>query len=645
MTSPGEAAGLRAPARGAALATLALAALGVVYGDIGTSPLYALKECFLPKHNLPPTPENVLGILSLIFWSLSFVVSFKYIVVLLRVDNRGEGGILALLALVRPAGDPRGARRALVLLGLFGAALLYGDGVITPAVSVLGALEGISVATPALQRFIVPVAAAILVGLFLFQKRGTAGVGQVFGPIMIVWFIAIAVFGVRGILREPTVLSAINPWHAVRFFVDDRLAGFLILGSVVLVFTGGEALYADMGHFGRRPIRLAWFGMALPALLLNYFGQGALLLADPSGIDNPFYRLVPTPLLYPMVVVSTVAAVVASQALISGAFSLTRQAVQLGYSPRVTVVHTSRHEAGQIYIPEVNTGLMLACLALVLGFRSSTNLAGAYGIAVTGTMSITTVLFAHVARTRLRWPVWLVALLTTLFLVVDLSFFGANLVKIPAGGWFPLALAVVIFALMTTWRQGRVILTTTMRENSLPLSLFIQDLARRAPARVPGTAVFMTSDASVAPPVLLHHLKHNKVLHERVILMSVVAREIPVVPESERIELRPAGEGFYTLVASYGFMESPNVPAVLAALQPLGLDVKVMETTFYLGRETLIPTPASPARRAAMLAKGLWMSLWRKKLFVLMTNNARSATAFFRLPANRVVELGAQVQI
>jgi KUP system potassium uptake protein len=645
MTRAGGPDGVGEPPRGTALAGLALAALGVVYGDIGTSPLYAIKECFLPEHHLPPTPENVLGILSLIFWSLAFVVSFKYITVLLRVDNRGEGGILALLALVRPAGEPSRARRALVLLGLFGAALLYGDGVITPAVSVLGALEGMSVATPALERFIVPLAVAILVGLFLFQKRGTAGVGQVFGPIMIVWFTAIAFFGVRGILREPAVIRAINPWYAVQFFIDDRLAGFLILGSVVLVFTGGEALYADMGHFGRRPIRLAWFGMALPALLLNYFGQGALLLADPSGVDNPFYKLVPAPLLYPMVVVSVLAAVVASQALISGAFSLTRQAVQLGYSPRVTVVHTSHHEAGQIYIPEVNTGLMLACIALVLGFGSSTNLAGAYGIAVTGTMAITTVLFAYVARIRLGWPLGLVALLTALFLVVDLSFLGANLVKIPAGGWFPLALAVAIFALMTSWRQGRVILTTTMRENSLQLDLFIHDLERRAPARVPGTAVFMTSDATVAPPVLLHHLKHNKVLHERVLIMSVVSQEIPTVPDDERIDLRPHGMGFYTLIASYGFMESPNVPAVLAALKPLGLEVKVMETTFYLGRETLIPTVVTGARRKVLAGKGLWMSLWRKKLFVLMTNNARSATAFFRLPPNRVVELGAQVQI
>ncbi len=640
-----DAGGTRTPPRGKALAGLSLAALGVVYGDIGTSPLYAIKECFLPEHNLPLTHDNVLGILSLIFWSLAFVISFKYVTVLLKADNRGEGGIMALLALVRPVGEASGRRRALVLLGLFGAALLYGDGVITPAISVLGALEGISVATPAFKDYIVPLAVGFLVALFLFQKRGTAGVGQVFGPIMIVWFTAISIFGVLGIMRAPSVLLAINPWYAVNFFLRDGVVGFLILGSVVLVFTGGEALYADMGHFGARPIRLMWFTVAMPALLINYFGQGALLLADPSAVDNPFYRLVPPALLYPMVMISLAAAVVASQALISGAFSLTRQAVQLGYTPRVTVVHTSHHEAGQIYVPEVNKILMLGCLAVVLGFQSSTGLAGAYGIAVTGTMTTTTILFAKAAHSHLGWSPWRIVPLVTLFLLVDLSFLGANLVKIPAGGWFPILLAIGIFVLMVTWKRGRLILTTTMRENSLPLNLFIQDLARRAPVRVPGTAVFMTSDATIAPAVLLHHLKHNKVLHERVILMSVVTREIPQVSEGERIELKSLGQGFYTLIAAYGFMESPNVPAVLAQLQPLGLEVKVMETTFYLGRETLIPTSASRAKRAALGAKGLWMAMWRKRLFMLMTNNARSATAFFRLPANRVVELGAQVQI
>jgi KUP system potassium uptake protein len=635
----------RTPPRGKALAALSLTALGVVYGDIGTSPLYAVKEAFLPEHRLPLNEANVLGILSLIFWSIAFVVSFKYIVVLLKADNRGEGGIMALLALVRPTGEATGRRRLLVLLGLFGAALLYGDGVITPAISVLGALEGISVATPAFERYIVPLAVLFLLLLFFFQRRGTAGVGSVFGPIMIVWFSAISVFGVMGILHAPSVLQAINPAYAVRFFVQDGLTGFLVLGSVVLVLTGSEALYADMGHFGPRPIRVAWFSVAMPALLLNYFGQGALLLSHPASVDNPFYRLVPPTLLYPMVVLSLAAAVVASQALISGAFSLTRQAVQLGYSPRVTVVHTSQSEAGQIYLPEVNTILMVSCVALVLGFRSSTGLAGAYGIAVTGTMTITTILFAKAAETHLGWRSWQIAPLVVLFLAVDLSFFTANLVKILAGGWFPILLAVLIFVLMATWKRGRVIVTATMRDNSLPLDLFIRDLARRTPARVPGTAVFMTSDASIAPAVLLHHLKHNKVLHERVLLMSVVTREIPQVTAAERIELQSLGQGFYTLVAAYGFMESPDVPSLLALLEPHGLEIKLMETTFYLGRETLIPTRAGAAKRAALSAKGLWMAMWRKQLFVVMTNNARSATAFFHLPANRVVELGAQVQI
>ncbi|HEU5217758.1 MAG TPA: KUP/HAK/KT family potassium transporter, partial [Gemmatimonadales bacterium] len=580
-----------------------------------------------------------------VFWAMTFVISFKYIAVLLKADNRGEGGILALLALVRPQGEATGARRVLVLLGLFGAALLYGDGVITPAVSVLGALEGISVATPAFERFIVPIAVVILLGLFFFQKRGTAGIGRLFGPVTLVWFFCIATFGAMGIAREPTVLRAVWPGYAFRFFLDDGLKGFLILGSVVLVITGGEALYADMGHFGRRPIRLAWFAVAMPALVLNYFGQGALLLSDPSGADNPFYRLVPEALLYPMIVVSVMAAVVASQALISGAFSLTRQAVQLGYSPRVTVVHTSSHEAGQIYIPEVNSVLMVACLALVLGFRSSTNLAGAYGIAVTGTMSITTVLFANAARTRLGWRPWRVLPVAALFLIVDLAFFSANIVKIPAGGWFPIMLAVIIFILMATWKKGRRIVTAVLREGSLPMDLFIKEMSKRPPVRVPGVAVFMTSDLSGAPPVLLHHLKHNKVLHEKVILMSLATRDVPQVPPEQRIELHELGVGIFTVTGSYGFMESPSVPEIVQGLGAFGLHAKVNETTFYLGRETLLPTKAAPARRMALAAKGLWMAMWRKRIFMVMSNNSRPATAFFGLPPNRVIELGAQVQI
>jgi len=627
------------------VAALSLAALGVVYGDIGTSPLYAIKECFAPAHGISPTPENVLGILSLIFWAMMFVITYKYIGVLLRADNRGEGGILALLALARPKGEATGGRRRLLLLGLFGAALLYGDGAITPVISVLGALEGVKVATPALERWVVPMAIAILSVLFLLQRRGTTGIGRMFGPIMVVWFTVIAGFGVGGIARDPSVLRAVWPGYAVTFFLGDGLTAFLVLGAVVLVITGGEALYADMGHFGRRPIRIAWLGVVLPALLLNYFGQGALLLHDPSAVENPFYRLVPTWFLYPMVIIAVLAAAVASQALISGAFSLTRQAVQLGYSPRVTVIHTSRHESGQIYVPEVNVALFLACLWLTLSFQNSSNLAGAYGIAVTGTMAITTILFSRVARMQWQWPIWRVAIVSGLFLVVDLAFFSANVVKIPEGGWFPLAVAAVLFTLMATWKHGRKIVTAVLREGSLPMDLFIKEMVKRPPTRVPGVAIFMTSDLGGAPPVLLHHLKHNKVLHETVILMCVETEEIPQVPEHERIELKALGSGIYTMVANYGFMESPSVPALLPALQAHGITARVNETTFYLGRETVIPTSASRAKRAALRAKGLWMAMWRKKVFAVMSKNAQTATAFFGLPPNRVVELGAQVQI
>jgi KUP system potassium uptake protein len=619
---------------------LALAALGVVYGDIGTSPLYAVKECFSGQHGIAPTVENVLGILSLIVWSLNFVVSLKYISLVMRADNRGEGGILALMALVRSkgvAGRIR-IRRLLLPLGLFGAALLYGDGVITPAISVLGAMEGLSVVTPAFDPFVVPITVGILLALFLFQQRGTAGVGAVFGPITLIWFGCISALGVRGIMLEPSVLRAVNPWYAVEFFVTDGWRGFLILGAVVLVFTGGEALYADMGHFGKRPIRVAWFGLVLPALLLNYFGQGALLLHDPSSARNPFYSLVPSSLLVPMIVVATAAAIVASQALISGAFSLTQQAVQLGYSPRVTIRHTSHTEMGQVYIPEVNQALAVACIGLVLAYRSSTNLAAAYGIAVTGTMSITTMLYYEVMRTRWQWPLWKAGGIAGLFLAIDLSFLGANLIKVAHGGWFPIVVAIGIFTLMATWKQGRALLAGILRENSLPMDLFLQDIKRRQPPRVPGVAVFLTSAAGGAPPVLLHHLKHNQVLHERVILLSIVTKDIPSVPEKDRIQCTELGEGFCTVLAHYGFMETPDVPTILRALEPppprgLGIKINLMQTTFYLGRETLIAT--GRAR----------MARWRKKLFIVMTRNAQPATAFFGLPPNRVVELGAQIQL
>ncbi|HEU4763467.1 MAG TPA: potassium transporter Kup [Gemmatimonadales bacterium] len=632
----------RAAPSGRALAALSLGALGVVFGDIGTSPLYALTECFSGVHAVAPTPENILGVVSLVFWALMFVVTFKYLVFVMRADNRGEGGILALFALVRPRGQPRGRAWVIVGLGLFGAALLYGDGVITPAITVLGAIEGLKVATPAFAHLVVPVSVGILVGLFWLQKHGTALIGRVFGPVMVVWFVAIAILGVRGVLMHPAVLAALDPTLGIALFVRDGTAGFLVLGGVVLVVTGAEALYADMGHFGKRPIRLAWLAIVLPALVVNYFGQAANLLVHPEAIANPFYALVPGWALYPTIVIATLAAIVASQALISGAFSLTRQAVQLGYSPRVTIVHTSRTEIGQIYIPEINAALGAACVALVLGFRSASALAAAYGIAVTGTMIITSVLFHQVAVRRWRWPEWQAAPLSALFLAVDLAFFGANVVKIEEGGWFPIAVAALVFVLMTTWKRGRDVLAGYARENSLPIKLFLDDIRGRRPARVPGTAVFMCSDPGGAPPVLLHHLKHNKMLHQRVILVSVMTEEIPQVAERERVEFKDLGEGFFQVIARYGFMETPNVPDLLrslearAAVDAMGLGgivVKPLETTFYLGRETLLPD--GPSR----------MARWRKRLFIVMSRNAVSASSFFALPPNRVVEMGAQIQL
>jgi KUP system potassium uptake protein len=621
------------PPRGRALAILALGALGIVYGDIGTSPLYSLKECFWGPQGFPVNEPNVLGILSLILWSLNFVVTFKYLTVVMRADNRGEGGILALMALARPSGSRSGRGRPLVMAGLFGAALLYGDGIITPAISVLGAVEGLSIATPALEHLVVPIAFLIILGLFFFQRRGTAGVAAVFGPVTAVWFVCLGALGVGGILREPSVLRAINPWYAVDFFLRQGVAGITILAAVILVVTGGEALYADMGHFGKRPIRLAWFGAVLPALVLNYFGQGALLLVDASAARNPFYSLVPAWALYPMVGIATAAAVVASQALISGAFSLTRQALQLGYSPRVTILHTSQTAIGQIYLPGVNRLLAVTCVLLVLVFQSTNNLASAYGIAVTGTMTITTVLFCTVARDRWQWPRWRVALVGVLFLSVDLAFLGANMAKVASGGWLPLLIAVVIYVLMTTWKRGRESVASALRESALPLDLFLEDIRRRRPARVPGTAVFMTSDPAGVPVVLLHHLKHNKVLHETVVIMSIEGEEIPQVSREERLTLKTLGDGFHRVVGRYGFMETPDVPALLASLQRGGLRASPAETSFYLGRETLLPDGNSR------------MARWRKLLFIVMARNAQSATAFFNLPPNRVLELGARIQL
>ncbi len=628
--------GTRDPAgrpRGRYLAFLALAALGVVYGDIGTSPLYSVREAFHYYH-LPVTEGNVFGVLSLVFWALVLVISVKYAVFVLRADNRGEGGILALTALVTPMGATRrNGRWLLILLGLFGTALLYGDGMITPAITVLSAVEGLRVATPFFEPYIIPFTIAILVGIFALQSRGTSAIGRIFGPVTLLWFGTLVVLGVIWIAREPRVFLAANPVHAVRFFVENGWHGFLVLGSVFLVVTGGEALYADMGHFGRRPIRLAWFAVVLPALLFNYFGQGALLLLRPEAVANPFYEMVPRWALYPVVLIATLAAIIASQALISGAFSLTMQAVQLGYLPRVAIEHTSAREMGQIYIPGINWLLMASCIGLVLGFRSSSNLAAAYGVAVTTTMVITTVLLTVVERERWKWSTGVVAAFSGVFLAIDLSFWGANLVKIPHGGWVPLVIGGTVFTLMTTWKTGRSILAKRFAESSLPWALFVRDVAENGPPRVPGTAVFMYGHPEGTPPALLHSLKHYRVLHEQVVLLSVETEEVPHVAPEERTSVEVLGHGFFRLVIRYGFMEEPNVPEALARVDQEGLDLLPGRTTFFLGRETLIPS------------RNPGMAAWREHLFAVMSRNARPATSFFGLPPNRVVELGAQIEL
>jgi KUP system potassium uptake protein len=616
------------------LAVLTLGALGVVYGDIGTSPLYALRECFHGAHGIEPTAANIVGVLSLIFWSLTLIISIKYLVFVMRADNDGEGGILALIALV--AQQPQAARRSratLIALGLFGAALLYGDGMITPAISVLGAVEGLTVATHIFEPYVVPVTIAVLIGLFLIQSRGTGGVGAIFGPIMIVWFVTIAWLGVRWIAVNPDVLVAFSPVYGAAFLIREQWHGFVVLGSVFLVVTGGEALYADMGHFGPRPIRVAWFSLVLPALLLNYFGQGALLLTDPAAAASPFYEMAPAWAVYPLVVLATMAAVIASQALISGVFSLTRQAIQLGYCPRLDVAHTSATERGQIYIPQINWVLMLATVGLVLGFRSSSALAAAYGVAVTATMVITTLLAYLVARDSWGVRRSVAGSLAALFLLIEVSFFIANATKILHGGWFPLIAGGIVFVLLSTWKTGRAVLASRFIERLYPLDQFLGDIAAEPPHRVAGTAVFMTSNAHGTPPTLLHNLQHNKVLHERVILLTVATSEQPHLDGDTRVDVQPLGQGFFRTVVRYGFMEEPDIPAVLTEATIAPFPLALSETTFFVGTETLLAT------------KRPGMALWRERLFVLMSQNALRATAFFKIPPERVVEIGMQVEL
>lgn len=614
---------------------LAAGSIGVVFGDIGTSPLYAIKECFHGKHAIIPHAANVLGVLSLIFWSMIIVVSIKYVTFILRADNRGEGGIFALLGLLHTSDKSisRHLQAILVFAGILGAGLLYGDGVITPAISVLSAIEGLEIATKAAAPFVLPLTCVVLVLLFSLQHKGTTHIGKLFAPIMVLWFVSIGAFGIIQIIREPAVLHAINPVYAVEFFMNNGMHGIVVLGSVVLCITGCEALYADLGHFGRNAIRFSWFLFVLPTLLCNYFGQGALLLAHPEMNINPFYKIVPEFLLYPMIGLSTVATVIASQALISGAFSLTQQAVQLGFCPRVRIVHTSSEMQGQIYIPFVNYALMIACIAVVIGFKESGGLAGAYGIAVTGTMIITSLLYFLVLTHDRKWSLWKVIPLVGIFLAFDFAYFAGNIFKIADGGWFPLFVAAIIAVAMTTWKKGRDELYRKLIGSRLPLEMFLSGLPRSRMPRVTGTAVFMTLSPEGTPPTLLHHIKHNHVLHEKVALLSIISKDIPMVPADERIKLADLGQGFYRIEAFYGFMQKPNVPQIMKIVAQYGLVTDPMTTTFYLGRETLLTGGSSKMMR------------WRKAIFAFMSRNAGNPTSYFGIPANRVVELGTQIEL
>ncbi len=620
------------PRKGAWAVTIA--AVGVVYGDIGTSPLYTMKEAFGPVYGLRATDANVLGILSLVFWSLVLVVTVKYVFIVMRADNRGEGGIMALMAMAQRS-LPLASETAYVMgiLGIFGAALFFGDGVITPAISVLSAVEGLEVAAPSLSRYIVPVTIGVLIALFAVQRKGTESVGKVFGQVTVLWFISLAVWGLLGIIDTPRVLAAVSPAPAVQFVLHHGGHAFFVLGAVVLAVTGAEALYADMGHFGRKPIQRAWLWFVFPALVLNYFGQGALLLGHPSAASNPFYRLVPSWALVPMIVLATAATVIASQAVISGAFSIARQGMQLGFLPRLAVVHTSESTIGQVYVPMINRLLLLVIIGLVLGFGSSSALASAYGVSVTGTMLITSVLLLVVARHRWHLSTPMLVVLGTLMLVIDALFLGANLVKFADGGWFPLALGIVVFTLMRTWRRGRTLLVEELRKESPPIEGVVADIAARKLPRVPGTAVFLTADNASVPHALLQNLRHNKVLHQRNVLLTIETVQAPRADEDERSTIRAAGDGFWRVTVRFGFMEDPNVPRVLEALVIDGVEMVPRDTTYFASRETLV------ARKRG------GMPPWRDKLFLLLSRNTVSATEFFHIPGSRLVELGTQVEI
>lgn len=614
-------------------AALTLAALGVVYGDIGTSPLYALKEVFGGAHNpVPITPDNILGILSLFFWSLMIVVTLKYVSFIMKANNEGEGGIVALMTLATDRGDNKSVRNVfLITLGLIGAAFFYGDGVITPAISVLSAVEGLELITPTFKPFIVPISVVIIVGLFIFQRKGTASVGALFGPIMVVWFVVIAILGLSGIVQHPEVIGAVNPLYGLSFLSNNPVLGFFALGSVVLCITGAEALYADMGHFGIKPIQLGWLYLVLPTLVLNYFGQGALLLSDPSAIENPFFLLAPEWALTPLVVLATIATVIASQAVISGAFSMTKQAMSLGYTPRMEVLHTSEEEIGQIYVSAINWFLMVSIILLIIGFQSSSNLAAAYGIAVTGTMFITNILAISVATRLWGWSPWRAFFGALPFLLIDGCFFTANSLKIPDGGWFPLVFGLLVFVIFSTWKRGRDLVRIRMSDDAMELKAFTASLDEGGVDRVEGTAIFLVSDSKYVPQALLHSLKHYKVIHKHVIFLNVLLETVPYVKNTNRIGIEQLSGSFWNVNMHFGFKDDINIPDALKHCKIPGVSFDLMDTSYFLGRETLIPKIKSD------------MAYWRELLFVFMYRNSDSATSFYRLPSNRVVELGSQV--